>query len=59
MLFPKRLKLVRTPINVYFTAFKSIFLFLSMHLLPRMNVMLDFLWTLPVQLWRTRNKYLL
>ena len=37
------LKLVRTPLNVYFTAFKSIFLSLSMHLLPRMNVMLDFI----------------
>ena len=27
-----------------------------MHLLPRMNVMLDFIWTLPVQLRGTRNK---
>ena len=53
------LKLVRTPLNVYFTAFKSIFLSLSMHLLPRMNVMLDFIWTLPVQLRGTRNKWTL
>ena len=29
---------------------------LSIHLLPRMNVILDFIWTLPVQLRRTRNK---
>ena len=28
-----------------------------MHLLPRMNVMLDFIWTLPVQLWEMRNKW--
>ena len=32
---------------------------LSMHLLPRMNVMLDFIWTLPVQLRGTRNKWTL
>ena len=50
---------MRTPLNVYFTAFKSIFLSLSMHLLPRMNVMLDFIWTLPVQLRGTRNKWTL
>ena len=30
-----------------------------MHLLPQMNVMLDFLWTLPVQLWGTWNKWTL
>ena len=30
-----------------------------MHLLPRMNVMLDFIWTLPVQLRGTRNKWTL
>ena len=30
-----------------------------MHLLPRMNVMLDFIWTLPVQLWGTWNKWTL
>ena len=53
------LKLVRTPLNVFFTAFKSIFLSLSMHPLPRMNVMLDFIWTLPVQLWGTWNKWTL
>ena len=28
-----------------------------MHLLPRMNVMLDFIWTLSVQLRGTRNKW--
>ena len=28
-----------------------------MHLLPRMNVMLDFIWTLPVQLRGQRNKW--
>ena len=50
-------KLVRTPLNVYFTAFKSIFLSLSMHLLPPMNVMLDFIWTLPVHLRGTRNNW--
>ena len=32
---------------------------LSMHLLPRMNVMLDFIWTLSVQLPGTRNKWTL
>ena len=32
---------------------------LSMHLLPRMNVMLDLIWTLPVQLRGTRNKWTL
>ena len=32
---------------------------LSMHLLPRMNVMLDFIWTLPVQLLGTWNKWTL
>ena len=47
------LKLVRTP----FAAFKIIFL--SMHLLPRMNVMLDFIWTPPVQLRGARNKWTL
>ena len=30
-----------------------------MHLLPRMNVMLDFIWTLPVQLRGMRNKWTL
>ena len=30
-----------------------------MHLLPRMNTMLDFIWTLPVQLRETRNKWTL
>ena len=30
-----------------------------MNLLPRMNVMLDFIWTLPVQLRGTRNKWTL
>ena len=50
---------MRTPLNVYFTAFKSIFLSLSMHILPRMNVMLDFIWTLRVQLRGTRNKWTL
>ena len=30
-----------------------------MHLLPRMNVMLDFIWTLPVQLRGTLNKWTL
>ena len=30
-----------------------------MHLLPRMNVMLDFIWTLKVQLRGTRNKWTL
>ena len=29
--------------------------FLSMHLLPQVNVMLNFIWTLPVQLRGTRN----
>ena len=49
------LKLVRTPLNVLL---RGHFLYLSMHLLlPRMNVMLDFIWTLPVQL--TRNKWTL
>ena len=28
-----------------------------MHLLPRIDVMLDFIWTLPVQLRGTRNKW--
>ena len=32
---------------------------LSMHLLPRMNAMLDFIWTLPVQQRGTRNKWTL
>ena len=31
----------------------------SMHLLPRMNAMLDFIWTLQVQLRGTRNKWTL
>ena len=53
------LKLMRTPLDVYFTAFKSIVFSLSMHLLPRMNVMLDFIWTLPVHLRGTRNKWTL
>ena len=44
---------------VYFTAFKSTFLSLSMHLLPCINVMLDFIWTLPVQLRGTLNKWTL
>ena len=41
--------------------FKRIFkiIFLSIHLLPRMNIMLDFIWTLPVQLRGTRNKWTL
>ena len=39
--------------------FKIISLSLSMHLLPRMNVMLDFFWTLPVQLWGTWKKWTL
>ena len=30
-----------------------------MHLLSRMNVLLDFIWTLPVQLRGTRNKWTL
>ena len=30
-----------------------------MHLLPRINVMLDFIWTLPVQLWGTWNNWTL
>ena len=30
-----------------------------MHILPRMNVMLDFIWTLLVQLWGTWNKWTL
>ena len=30
-----------------------------MHLWPRMNVMLDFIWTLPVQLRGARNKWTL
>ena len=50
------LKLVCTS-NVYFTAFKSSFLSLSIYLLPRMNVMLDFIWPLPVHLRGTRNKW--
>ena len=32
---------------------------LSMHLLPRMNGMLDFIWTMPVQLQERRNKWTL
>ena len=32
---------------------------LFMHLSLRMNVMLDFIWTLPVQLRGTRNKWTL
>ena len=53
------LNLVCTPLNVYFTAFKSIFLCLSMYLLPRMNGMLDFIWMLPIQLRGKRNKWTL
>ena len=41
--------------HFYFAAFKIVFLSLSMHLLPRMNVVLDFIWTLPFKLRGTRN----
>ena len=51
------LKVVRTPLNVLLRGFN--YLSLSMHLLPRMNVMLDFIWTLPVKLLGTRNKWTL
>ena len=50
------LKVVRNPLNVLLLKLSFC---LSMHLLPRMNVMFDFIWTLPVQLWGTRNKWTL
>ena len=37
------LKLVRTPLNVLLRGHFFKYLSLSMHLLPRMNVMLDFI----------------
>ena len=46
-------------LNVIFRDHYSKYLSLSMHLLPRMKVMLDFIWTLPVQLTGTRNKWTL
>ena len=52
------LKLMRTPLYVLLRGFWNC-LPLSTHLLPRMNVMLDFIWTLPVQLRGTRNKWTL
>ena len=51
------LKLVRTPLKVLLRVFLKLSFSLSMHLLPRVNVMLDFIWTLPVQLQGTRNKW--
>ena len=44
------LKLVRTILNVLLRRHFQNYLSLSMHLLhvPRMNIMLDFIWTLPV-----------
>ena len=55
------LQLVRTLLNVLLLRnFKNyLSLSLSMHLLRRMNVMLDFIWTLPVQLRGTWNKWIL
>ena len=41
------LKLMRTPLSILLRGFLN-YLSLSMHLLPRMNVMLDFIWTLQV-----------
>ena len=32
---------------------------MHLHVLPRMNAMLDFIWTLPVQLRGSRNKWTL
>ena len=53
------LKLVRTPWNVLLSRLLKLSSSLSMHLLLRMNVMLDFIWTLPVRLRGTRNKWTL
>ena len=57
MHFLPYLKIVRTPLNVLLRGFLKLSFSLSMHLFPRMNVMLDFIWTLPVQLRGTMNKW--
>ena len=43
--------------NGFTWRFSKLSFTLSMHLLPRMNVLLDFIWTLPVQRRGTRNKF--
>ena len=48
---------VRNLLNVLLRHYLSFSL--SMHLLLWMNGMLDCIWTLPVQLWGTRNKWTL
>ena len=48
------LKLLRTPLNVLLPFQK---LSISMHLISGINGMLDFIWTLPVGLRGTRNKW--
>ena len=50
------LKPVRTPLNIFLRGNYSKYLTRSMHLLSRMNVMLDFILKLPVKLRGTRNK---
>ena len=47
------LKLQRTPFKGFTSRLLKLSFSRSMHQLPRMNVMLDFIWTLPVQLWGT------
>ena len=44
------------PLNVLLCDHFLNYLSLSNHLLPRMNVMLDFIWTLPVQLRRNTEQ---
>ena len=48
--------LVLTNLNVLHRRHFLKNIFLSMHILPPMNFMLDFIWTLPVKLRGTRNK---
>ena len=50
---------MRTPLNVLLHGHFLKYLSLSMHLLPRMSVMLDFIWMLSVHLRGTRNKWTL
>ena len=54
----KIVKRLCTPLNVLLHGFWK-YLSLSMHLLPRMDVMLHFIWTLQAQLRGTRNKWTL
>ena len=54
-----RLKASAHSFKRFTSRFLKLFFSFSMHLLPRMNVMLDFIWTLRVQLRGTRNKYTL